>query len=311
MSAARPDRRYRILAAALAAAIIGGYTLRSSLHEPPGAASDFDQIWVAARALFAGEDPYAAVVAAGWRWPLYYPLPAVLVGIPFAALPRIVARSVFAGIGAGAFAYVMSRRGWWGLLALLSASYLYSMFHVQWTPLLIAAMLIPWLSGLLVVKPSIGLAYAFAHPSWRTAAGAALLVAMSLVVLPEWPRLWLAAIQDAAHLRPPVLRPGGVLLLLGLLRWRLPEGRLLAGLACVPHQTLIYETLPLMIIPRSFRQMGCFVLLTQLANTLVVRLVPIELPDPERVAAQWPFMLSLLYLPALLLVLRRPNEPSG
>jgi hypothetical protein len=46
--------------------------------------SDLDQLLVGARALVAGRDPYHEVVAAGLPYPLYYPLPAVLLVLPLA-----------------------------------------------------------------------------------------------------------------------------------------------------------------------------------------------------------------------------------
>ena len=79
----------------------------------PGFVSDFDQIWLAGRALLAGENPYRAVATgfaghAGLPFPLFYPLPAVVAGVPFALMPLVAARAAFAAVSLGAFAYLLA-----------------------------------------------------------------------------------------------------------------------------------------------------------------------------------------------------------
>ena len=49
---------------------------------------------------------------------------------------------------------------------------------------------------------------------------------LALVLFPSWPLDWLAAAAGSPYHLAPIQRPGGFLLLLGLLRWRAPEGRL-------------------------------------------------------------------------------------
>ena len=68
--------------------------------------------------------------------------------------------------------------------------------------------------------------------------------------------------RSAPHIAPLVFRlPFGPLVLLCLLRWRLPEARLVAALACVPQTPLLYEALPLFAIVRtSFEAAGLAVL---------------------------------------------------
>ena len=66
-------------------------------------ASDFNQLWYAARALLSGGSPYAAVGPGrtfDWPFPLFYPLPAVLVAVPFTALTPAGASMLFSGIAA-------------------------------------------------------------------------------------------------------------------------------------------------------------------------------------------------------------------
>ena len=109
----------------------------------------------------------------------------------------------------------------------------------------------------------------------------------------------------ARRTRPHLLRPLGFLLLLGLLRWRRPEGRLLAALCVIPQTTALYETLPLTLLCRNRPQAAVFAALTMLAHLLY--LLGPQGPWPVGAEYQWWVMLALFYAPALALVLRRPN----
>lgn len=284
---------------------------------PPPSSSDFDQIWVAARAVAAGKDPYAAVAASGLPFPLFYPLPAVLLALPVAALPLEFARSVWAGVGTAllTLAALGYRRGL--ATALLSAGFLNAVVLNQWSPLLTAAAVLPWLAVVWVAKPSIGLALFLAYPSRKAAWLGAGFVAVSLAVLPSWPVHWLSALHGAFQ-TAPVLQPGGFLLLLALIRWRRPEGRLLATLACMPQTIGLYETVPLFLIPRTRWQgygLAGLSLIAAFAQAWILRRA--DEPLSSLLLARWPILLVLVYLPALILVLRLPRtelpegEPSG
>jgi hypothetical protein len=117
----------------------------------------------------------------------------------------------------------------------------------QWSPLVAAAFLLAPLGVVCGDKPTVGLATILAAPTQRAQVIAALLGAIllvvSLVLAPRWPSAWIDATRPAPHMSSPVAhwRVGGPLLLLALLRWRRPEARWLAALACVPQSTLPYE----------------------------------------------------------------------
>ncbi len=273
----------------------------------PGLWSDFDQVWLGSRALLAGEDPYAEV-ATHFPWPLYYPLPTLLVGVPFAAWSLPSARIVFAIVTAGLASWAILRyfRHAWPLL--LSAPFAYAVARGQWSPALVAAVMIPWLGGLAVVKPSIGLATFAARPARQAMVGGALLVLLSFLVRPTWAREWLHAIQVSPHLVQPVLAPGGLILLAALGRWREPGGRLLAVLACVPQTPSIYELFPMALATKTLRQaliMGLswnvLYLVTHAAHA-PPPLTMLELTERPNLV-YWPVYLVLGYVPALLAVL--------
>ena len=83
---------------------------------------------------------------------------------------------------------------------------------------------------------------------------------------------------------------------------------MLGVLALVPQTTLLYEMVPLLLIPRTSRQM-----LTLVGLSIVTAAVVLSLPgDPAHrltatIATRWPVFLVLVYLPCLFLVLKREN----
>lgn len=272
--------------------------------------SDFDNWWYAARAMAQGGNPYAAVGpgrAFDWPYPMFYPLPALLVVLPLAALPATVAAVAFSGVSAFLLTYALADDAPYRLSAVASYSFFFAVAISQWSPLLIAAVLLPGLGTLLVAKPSIGLALWLYRPRWRSAAAGVLLLLVSLGVRPSWPGEWMATLKAADHMSPPIGYPGGPLVLLALLRWRRPESRLLVAMACIPHTTLLYEDLPLFLIPSSWRQSILLASLTWVAQAVNVWLGPYPaLTERTKTAAT--VSMALCYLPCLLMVLRRPNE---
>ncbi|HEU4564001.1 MAG TPA: hypothetical protein VFS05_05115, partial [Gemmatimonadaceae bacterium] len=221
----RPGRRARSAMALAIGALAAGLSL--ALAAKQGYRSDFDQLWGAARALLAGADPYAVVGpgrAVDWPFPLYYPLPAVLLAAPLALLPLSIARALFVGGSSALLAYLVTRDGYGRLPIFLSGPFFMAVTAAQWSPLLTAAYLLPALAWVTVAKPNIGAALAVASPTSRFAVagalGGAALVGASFLVHPAWVTEWLRAFRGAPHFVPPVLHLAGPLLLLALLRWR-------------------------------------------------------------------------------------------
>jgi hypothetical protein len=263
--------------------------------------------------LWRGENPYAFVgpgKAFDFPWPLYYPLPALLVVTPFVAFPLLLARSVFVAVGAGVLAFAVTRRGWRPLLIFTSAAYIVALTQVQLAPLFVAALFLAPAAALLVAKPNLGACIVASPLSRRLVlwalGGAVVLVGASFLVMPGWHRAWLAELADAPHIKPYVLRPGGVFLLAALVRWRRPEARLLAALAIVPQNATLYDTLPLFVIPGTLNETAILALASHGAWHLAIA----RRGDPTSLAianANALTYLVLLYLPALIMVLRRPN----
>ena len=308
-----PARRARLLVALG----VGLYALAIALVQiarHPGGTSDFDHLWHAAHFLWRGIDPYAAIGPGrmyDFPWPLYYPLPAVLAVAPLAALPMLAARAAFVGVAAALLAYAVTRDGYARLPLFVSASFVAAARAAQWSPLMTAAALLAPLAWLTTVKPTTGLAL-LAGARDRViavaAVGGAALLALSFAVEPGWVAGWMASVRNAPHLVPPLLRTGGVLVLLALLKWRRPEARMLVALACVPQTTVLYETVPLFLVPRTLRESLILALCSDVALLLTTGMPATATSQPTLLRAMGNVVVPLTYLPALVMVLRRPNE---
>lgn len=300
------------LAVALALGL--SFALYSHLYwpDPRPQPSDFAQLWFAAQTLLQGENPYDAIGpgrAFHYQFPLLYPLTAPIVAMPFAVMPLRLAEALFVGLGAALLAWAMTRRSLANpqLLVFPSFTMVVAAQTVQWSPWLTAAALMPWIGFLFACKPSIGLAMLVAYPSRRAIVGAGVFALLTVAIWPWWPAEWVAALPAATHMSAPVMRWGGPLLLLALLKWRRPEARLLAALACIPQTPVMYEALPLFLMVQTVKEGAVLMVLT----TLVGRIVMVGADGADyqtwmAVNGQW--MVCLVYLPCLLMVLRRPNE---
>lgn len=306
--AALPSRRARLLVALAVGLALGVLAWASA--QRPGFFNDFAVPYTGVRLFLAGVNPYGRVAYEGVTiyggGYLYNPLPALAVFAPFAAFSLPVGTGLFTGLAFAALTYRLTCDAWWPLWAVASGPAVYVASLGQWTPLLLLAGLSPPLGPLLMLKPSVGLAVFAARPAWRTVWISAVILLASVLVLPSWPLLWHRGAQASVQHFAPVGQPGGFLLLLGALRWRTPGGRLLAVLACVPHNSMFYDQLVLFLIPRTRRETVALALsmtvglLAWVATSALVP-VPYQQIGP-------PFTLAFCYLPALAMVLRHPNE---
>src|SRR5215218_489991 len=115
---------------------------------------DFDQIWFAARALLAGQNPYHFIGpgrAFAWDFPFFYPLPAAIVAAPLAPLPVAWADGVFVAVGTACFVWAISRWGYSTLPCLLAAPVMAAVETAQWSPLLAASLVLAPIGFLSVV----------------------------------------------------------------------------------------------------------------------------------------------------------------
>lgn len=270
--------------------------------------TDFEFWWRATRAVQAGLNPYAFQPGApGWGIPdwLYYPGPALVLTWPFAKLALPVAFALWSGLGFGALAWALARAGRPLLPVLLSASALVALRVGQWAPWLAAALLVPALGFVTPAKPSLGAAVFGAAPSRAALIGGGVLTLVSLWLVPGWPAGWLA---NLSHLTPhpaPITTWIAPLLLLALLRWRQPEARLLFLYGCVPQLLLFADQLPLLLVARGRVQSVLLSAAAWLGALLWLRSVPLWAHTYVQTAQ--PYVLVSVYIPALAMVLARPN----
>lgn len=140
------------------------------------------------------------------------------------------------------YPWAVTADGWHRLPLFLSFPFLAAAWGGQWSLILSAAFFLPGLGWLFIAKPSLGAAFVISTSSRKTllvaTIGALVLSLIAFLVVPSWFAEWLTALKSIDHMTPPVLKPGGVIALLGLLRWRRPEARLIAALSCVPQTAL-------------------------------------------------------------------------
>jgi hypothetical protein len=304
------SRRLRI---ALGVGLIASaLVIVGALHFPEFT-SDFDQIWYAARAVLHGRDPYQLIGPGrefDVEFPLYYPLMAPLVTLPFGLLPVIAARAAFVFTTCGLLTFLLTRDGYRRLPIVISGAFVSNIQLVQWSPIMTCAVLVPALGFFVAAKPNIGPAAMAGLRTGRefvlSGAGVVLLTLIAFLVQPSWFNEWRGEVASATHFRSFLMLPGGQLLALCALRWRRWDARLLGALALFPQTPGANSALLLLLIPRRRFDILVFSLLTYVP--VYVGFWAAHRPTVQeysRVMA-WVTLISV-YLPMLWFVLRQPN----
>jgi hypothetical protein len=267
---------------------------------------DFALWWTAARAMMDGQDPYLAISRLGPGAFLYYPLPAVLATYPFALFRMNVALPLFSGISAAilAWAVLSNNEERWPLF--LSFSFVHAAVMGQWAMLLTAALLLPVMGFVAGFKPNIGVSVVLSRLSWRTVAAVVLVYLLSFWVMPSWPKEWWQAAHGSLIHFSLWRVPGGIFTFLALLRWRRPEARMVAALGAVPLSPFAGEALPLFVVPRTRWESYLLVALSDIV--LLVYAWSRSLDFGEILRVNGLAVTFFLYVPATIMVLRRPNE---
>ena len=310
---APPTRQARILTA-IAIAVASGLVAYFAGRRQ-GAVPDFLYPWTGARLFLSGVDPYKAMgghpgAAPPYDEALFYPFTALVALFPIAKIRYEIAGPLFFGLSSGALAYVITHDGLWRVHVFMSASFVAAALLMQFSPLLMTAAFLPSLGFVATIKPNVGLPVLAYRPSWRAVIGCAVFVALSLAIFPRWPFGWLESIRHdkrvGAH-AIPLLQFGGFLLALAALRWRLRAGRLLLAMSVIPQQLFFYDQLPLWLVPRTRQQSIALTACSQLAFIVFYLLLK---PGDLVVRSAYPLVVGLLYLPALVILLRQPHRPE-
>jgi hypothetical protein len=245
-------------------------------------ATDFYPLYFAAGRVFAGLSPYGdaatAELAHQWHAPfaaagIAYPLPFLVLVLPFGLLPFALAATIWIAIGlAGAAASLRLAASWRALIALpilflpLHRSIVLGQATLVWFGLAVLLVLgikqgWSWVVGgliaLLLLKPQNGLFFAMAGLVWAVRIDRraliwfvgveSWLVIVALLLQPGWIAGWLAQVRIYNTIvHPPSLLPWGLVLLVVV--WRQPWWSIVAACQVVffPLSDL-YSTLPLLL----------------------------------------------------------------
>jgi hypothetical protein len=211
----------------------------------------------------------------------------------------------FVVAGTGLLAWRLSRNALWPLLIFASPAFAMAARLGQWSPYLTFAAITPGAGFLLACKPTLGLGCFAYRPTWRAVTSAVVIVVISLLTMPSWPKEWLDNVGQVRAHPAPIATAAGPFLALALLRWRQREARMLLVMACVPQLLMFADQLPLFLVARDRRE----ALLYTLAGLVVAMIwIPRHYLQAGIVALTAPYVLVGCYLPALWIVMRRPNE---
>jgi hypothetical protein len=306
------------IAVAILAGIAGGLYCYFSIRAAggPRVADDFTWQWLAVRALAHGNDPYA-VISAGGQYhldqPYVYPLTTAIVAFPFARwLPPLEAAALWMAVSTALLAFAVTRHSYTGLLIFASMPFIWAVNSAQTSVIVAAGAVLPILGFMAALKPQIGIAALAYKPSRTAFIGVAAIGLISLAVNPTWPIEWIDILPHRVPgvYRIPVTVLGGPLLLLAVLRWRLPEARLLLIMALVPQTMLFYDQLILWLIPKTKNEYMILGSLSMVAPLIASLALPRGADIRAVTQAYAPVIVALIYLPCLILVLRRRVTPT-
>ncbi|HUO26413.1 MAG TPA: hypothetical protein VMU61_12160 [Candidatus Aquilonibacter sp.] len=260
-------------------------------------AADFDWALHLAHGLVKRQNPYDTPLE-------QYPLIAGFFAFPFLRLPPEIAGALFYGIGTSLLTFGLTRRqNFRRALVLCAYPYWAGLMTVQWSPIIAASAFLPLLLPATLAKPQIGLPVFLTRLTRRGLFACVLVVALSLVLMPKWPILWLHQTSYYQHFFPMFILPGP-LLLLALLRYRDRDAWLLLLAALMP-QRWFFDAFILWLIPKSRREVSWTALISWGAGVWRWYHIHWNFTQVGRAAV------IFLYLPMLAVVLLRRSPPAS
>jgi hypothetical protein len=281
--------RLRILISVAIGLASGAFCWFLLAHFHQGAA-DFNWAIRAAQDLLARKNPYDRPMQ-------LYPLTSAIFGLPFVWMPPEIAAGIFYGLSSGLLAFGLTRHSYRRLLIFLAYPYWAGILAAQWMPLIMAGAFFPFLLPATMAKPQIGLPVALTHLTRRGVLACLVVALFSLLVMPQWPMLWMRNFGSYERFVPILVVPGP-LLLLALWRYRDRDATLLFLAAIVP-QRWFYDQFILWLIPKSRRELVWTVFFSWAPG--VWRWY--HIPHSYAEVGQWAVV--FLYLPMLIVILAR------
>jgi hypothetical protein len=276
--------------------------------------SDFSVVWHATKLLFEGKNPYELIGpgrSVQYDWELHYPVSTLVAVFPLSLLSERTADFVFVFSSTFLLAYGALRENLNRIWIFASAAFVVNAKANQWSALMASAYFLPAAAVSLCLKPSDGLAILAGSERRKTwifaSLSAVILLTISFVMMPDWPRYWRTSVTSSWEFVSPVMRAGGFVLLLSALRWRTREGRFLFVLSLVPQVQSWYSGLLPLLVARTKRENQVLSLVSSLGYIL---LIPLAMQSPTHEISTFTvgrMMIAFCYLPALIAVLRRRN----
>jgi hypothetical protein len=137
--------------------------------------------------------------------------------------------------------------------------------------------------------------------------GGAVLAGVSFLVFPGWLGAWRDVLTHRGDSEPMLLRTGGFLIAAAALRWRRRESWVLLTLGAIPLTPSLYDLIPLFLVAQGLRETCVLAIGGNLAFLLLLSGIGIQQDVGSRVML---WSLLCLYLPATIMILRRPNVPD-
>jgi hypothetical protein len=244
--------------------------------------------------------------------PLFYPAPAFVTVMPLTLLSFHLAGAVFIFVSAFLLAWGATSDGWHRLPIFPSVAFLTAAQLGQWSILMTAAVFIPAVALFAVAKPQASSAIVGSSPGRLTliasVVGGVVLLAFSFALMPEWFGVWRQMIHATSYFVPPIARTGGVAIALVLFRWRRSDAWLVLIAACLPQTWYAYNGLLLLVVARTYREACALSLFSSAVWMTVFLFLPGEMRSDETRELWGTLLVASSYLPATLLILRRPNE---
>jgi len=286
-----PAMRKRITVAIIIGTVSGIFCWFLMKHTHQGAA-DFGWAIHLAQRLLAGQNPYDTQLE-------QYPLTAAVFALPFVRLQPEIAAGTFYGISSALLAFGLTRKNFGRLRVFLAFPYWAGALSVQWMPIIAASAFFPLLLPVTMMKPQVGLPVFLTRLSRRGLLACIAVAALTFVLLPRWPRLWLGQAHYYQHFIPLLVFPGPFLLL-ALLRYRDRDAWLLL-LSSIMPQRWFFDAFTLWLIPKSRWQILLTAVFSWGAGVWRWYHQPANFTEVGRAAVLF------LYLPMLLVILgRRP-----
>jgi hypothetical protein len=208
-----------------------------------------------------------------------------------------IAAGIFYGVSCFLLALGLTGKNYSRLRIFLAYPFWAGLLTAQWSTVIAASAFFPALLPVTMMKPQVGLPVFLTRLTGRGLLACILVGALSLLILPQWPLLWLGQTHNYEHFIPLFVFPGP-LLLFALLRYRDRDAWLLL-LAAIMPQRWFFDAFTLWLIPKSRRQILFTIPLSWGAGIYRWFHQPANFTEVGRLAV------IFLYLPMLAIVLLR------